>query len=150
MTDWIRLNPEQVSKEARQVKRQNGVEITLTLSPYDVPDAVRGAFDSSLKRFVIEFSYIAEEPWEKRVQDQFVALRIGKNSGRIYGIEIDVVAMQASVIGLKMQLPKIVNKAIDKELRTDGKKRHRQKNYEIAKSVISSERNDLFGELAAV
>jgi hypothetical protein len=147
MSEWISLNPEQVSRQMRQTRREDGIEISVALSPYEIPDAVRGVFDSTLKQFVVEFRYLAQEAWLPRRHDDYITLRVGKNSGRIYGIEIDVIAMKAKAVGLTMHLPKMVNRAIDKELRTVEGRARRETNYQLAKSAISDERDMLFGDL---
>lgn len=146
MSEWIKLDPGAFSARARQVKMQNGVEIALSLSPYDVPDAVRGNYDPKSGRFLVEFSYIEDEAWVKKQHDQNIELRVGRNSGRLYGIEIDIDSMKASQIALKIELPKIVGRAIDDELR-QANRQSRRENYQIAKSVISEEREPLFAQL---
>ena len=150
MSDWISLHPEQVSKEMRQTRRQDGVHISVSVSPYDVPDAVRGMFDRSIDRFLIEFRYLSQEEWSRRKHDDYISLRVGKNSERIYGIEIDVKGLQAKAVGLRVQLAKLVNRAIDDELADVPGSQPRQANYELAKSVISDRRESLFGDLVGV
>jgi hypothetical protein len=144
MSDWIRLDPDQVTKATTETRREGGVQITVALSPYDIPQAVRGRFDRDLGRYVVEFQYIAEEPWEKHTRDESIALRVGKNSGRIYGVEIDVERAKEQRVGLHFNISKIVNKALDEEVTT---KSPRSRNYELAKDVISTRRISLFGDL---
>jgi hypothetical protein len=146
MSDWIPLDPDKVSKATTETRREGGVQITVGLSPYDIPQAVRGRYDPASDRFVIEFSYISEEPLVAHAHDDVVVLHVGKNSGRIYGIDINVKAARSKNVGFRISLPKIVNRAIDNELVNQA----RTRNYEIAKDVISNRRKTLFGDLVEV
>jgi hypothetical protein len=84
MSEWIPLNVEQLSK------RQSQEGTTEVMSPYDVPEAVRGYYDQKSHHFVIEFRYIGDESWKRERGDSQITLRIGRHSGRLYGIEADV------------------------------------------------------------
>jgi hypothetical protein len=70
------------------------------MSPYDVPQALRGRYDKAAKRFVIEFRYLGDEDTRDESGGEHVVLRLGRNSGRIYGIVLDVDAMKASWVQL--------------------------------------------------
>lgn len=93
MSEWVRLNAEKLNMPKRQAVR--GADITVRMSPYDVPEAVRGYYDEELKRFVIEFRYIGDEPFRQKQKGEHITLRMGRHSGRLYGIEVDVGAMKA-------------------------------------------------------
>jgi hypothetical protein len=148
VSEWIKLDPQFFSARATQRKRQDGIQIAVSLSPYDIPDAVRGRFESRLGRFVIEFSYIEAEKWDLHPHREGLFLRVGKNSGRLYGIEVDVKQHHGQPIALTMRLPKLVSKAIDAELAQNRKADSRQENYELAKSVLSNEGHTLYSQLA--
>jgi 3-deoxy-D-manno-octulosonate 8-phosphate phosphatase KdsC-like HAD superfamily phosphatase len=146
MQDWMRLDPAGFNRTSK--KHVRGVQINVLLSPYDVPVAVRGYYDPALKRFVIEFKYIADEPTEKAIQDNIITLRIGQRSRRLMGIEVNGDAIQARAVGLHMFVAEAVNKAIDQfatGLRTSG----RQGSYRLAKDVITQQRDQLFQQLSA-
>lgn len=143
MSEWIKLDPRAFSAKARQTRRQGGIEIAVTLSPYDIPDAVRGQFDEHLSKFVIDFNYIEDEDWERHTSNEGIQLRVGKNSGRLYGIEVDVATLNAGQVALRLELPKLVGKAIEAEL-SATKLFSRKENYRLAKSVISNQREPLF------
>jgi hypothetical protein len=147
MSEWIKLDPEKFSSSGRENKRDKGVELSISLSPYDVPDAVRGFYDKRLQRFVIEFRYISSEDWELRLHRDHVNFRVGRNSGRLYGIEIDLREWQARHVELDMRLPKIVDRALEQELTTSLRGRRTEDNYRVAKDVIFDERRPLFAEL---
>lgn len=149
MSNWIRLDAQKFSNESTETKRQDGVKISVSLSPYDIPEAVRGMYDRALKRFVIEFKYLATEPWRRLAHEPTILLRVGENSGRLYGIEVDLASLDEVGVELQMRLPKMVNKAIDRESADQSWKALRARNYEIAKSVISTRRDELFEDLVA-
>src|SRR5437870_9940540 len=102
MSEWVKLDTTQLNPETHENIR--GVDITVVMSTYDVPEAVRGNYDESLKRFVIEFRYIGDEPYTCREQADNIALRIGKNSGRLYGIEVNVDAIRATAVSLRVKV----------------------------------------------
>ena len=89
------------------------IELGVFLSPFDIPKGVRGYYDDGRERFVIDFEYITGEP---RKRENFgpaeVTAIIGKKTNRILGFEIDVVALGAKSVSLRMHVPDQVHKAI--------------------------------------
>jgi len=124
--DWIQVDPSTLAKPTNETL--DGIEVTLMTSPYDIPEAFRGFYDRRLERFVIEFKYLAEEPTRRETPHKHVALRAGKNSGRIYGVEIDVE-------GMKAQWVQLVVTAISERARERHKPR-RPANYEVTKRLL--------------
>src|SRR5687767_6301690 len=108
MTDWVRIDPQALSVASTTREPGRGVELTITLSPYDIPDGVRGVYDEQRGRYVIEFSYIEDEPWDYGEQDKYVRLRIGKASRRLKGVELDVDKITADSVSVRMEVPKMV------------------------------------------
>ncbi len=51
---WIRVIP------GNYVALGDAIEVGILISPYDIPDGVRGGYDGDLKRFVVEFRYIGK------------------------------------------------------------------------------------------
>ena len=138
MNEWVRLDAEKLNTPQSQAIR--GVNITVRMSPYDVPEAVRGYYDEAQRRFVIEFRYIDDEPLQKKQEGAHITLRIGRHSGRLYGIEVDVDAMKSQAVDL--------NQAID-SLASLPRKRSRHENYEVAKKAIAEKKGEIFASLAA-
>jgi hypothetical protein len=100
MANWIRVDQDAVGQPAAQKLR--GVDVTVYFSPFDVPPAVRGNYDSTRKSFVIQFNYFsAEEELQPQKSGQIV-FKVGKRSRRLYEIEIDVDAIGAKTVGLKV------------------------------------------------
>jgi hypothetical protein len=147
MTDWVSLNAKTLALQKHRTIR--GVDITLVMSPYDIPEAVRGDYNKELQRFVIEFRYMSDEPWERSRCDNNIILRIGRNSGRLYGIEVDVHALAAQMINLRMDVAKAVTNAINR-LARQAERAQRRENYEVAKDAIEEKQNEIFESLATV
>lgn len=147
MSDWIPIDVDEVKTEPAD--KPSGVEINLFLSPYDVPEAVRGFFDDERDRFVIAFRYVGDEP--TRVEDstdKALTLRIGKRSGRLYEIEVDVNRFKAQSVTLNTFVPQQIENALDHLVnRRSG---HLRDNYSVAKEVLSGRRDQLFQDLAKV
>jgi hypothetical protein len=95
---WIEVDPGSVNPP--KTEKLDGVEVTVLMSPYDVPQALRGRYDETKKRFAIEFRYLGEEDTRDEVYGEHVVLQLGENSGRLYGIVLDVDAMKASWVQL--------------------------------------------------
>ncbi|MGQ0814841.1 MAG: hypothetical protein ACT4O1_10305 [Gemmatimonadota bacterium] len=145
---WIRVDPEEFERQAIG-RKGRGIEFTVFVSPYDVPEAIRGRYDERKKRFLIEFKYIQNEPWRLQPQDDHVALRLGENSGRLQGIEVDVVALKAAHI--KLDLINRVERTIERAASGHGiaaaQKRIPEDNYHIALDVIETKKDEIFAGL---
>lgn len=141
---WLKLDLSKFEKAERA--DVEGIAIQVFLSPYDVPEAVRGRYDARSKRFVIEFKYIADEERDSKDVDEFVSLGIGRNSERLQDISIDIRALKADVVSLRMHLPRLVESAIDR-FRSQSPLGAREGNYRIAKDVVASTKNDLLEAL---
>jgi len=144
MTDWLQLDPTKLNRP--RTRKVRGVQINVLLSPYDVPQAVRGNYDQSLQRFVIEFLYLGDEPWRRDLKDAVITLRIGKNSERLLGIEVNVHCIQAEAVELRMHVAQAVTKAIEHLASQHAGSRH-SGSYEVAKDAISETKDKLFKEL---
>lgn len=151
---WVRLDPKKLSTTRRRriptresPEAIEDVQVELSMSPYDVPVAFRGYYDESIERLVIEFRYIGQESWSREPSEEHFWVRIGDNSGRLHGIEIDVNALKAKVIRLQMQvLAEDTEEAIDHFMKHRTKP-SRWRNYRAAKDVISSHQADIFQSL---
>jgi hypothetical protein len=131
MSEWQLLDPNTLSSPQKREVR--GVQINVLISPYDVPQGIRGSFDRDLNRFVIEFKYMDGEPTRKEHADKYLAAFVGKSSGRLYRIEVDVVSLKASAVELRLEVPKLLSNAL-----ADLAQSHHQRkdNYDLAQRVI--------------
>lgn len=95
MSDWIKLDPRTAAESFEPQRRSlDGIQIELAVSPYDVPDAVRGYINKDENNFVIEFRYLDDEAWKVTQLDSSIALRLGTHTERLYGLEIDLARLR--------------------------------------------------------
>ncbi len=137
--EWIEVDPNTLDLSLDD-DYSDGVHISVFVSPYDVPEAVRGCFDEDLNRFVIQFRYLDSEPWKRHAENEFVSLRIGKHSQRLHAIEVDLERAEAAYVRLAVtaidhQAIKAANQA--------------SKNYRIVKELIGRLTAQIFPETAA-
>lgn len=114
MTTWLPIDK---NINPMQEKEIGGVTVRVSLSPYDVPLAVRGGFDKERDRFVIAFKYLLDEEIEVKAleNEEHVSIGVGKESNLLREILIDVNAIKAETVRLDLQVvKKEVEDAIDK------------------------------------
>lgn len=89
-------NPSRINIEQRTVNKAadqtlHDVTVKVMLSLFDVPHSVDTKFDKEARIFRLIFDYIGdEEPSIKKQGDPAVSLLVGKNSGRLYEIDIAI------------------------------------------------------------
>lgn len=93
--EWVTVSQQLINKpESKTVK---GVKIQFMLPPSDVPSATRAWIDDTDgARGVIriEFKYLASpEPQKTLAENDGLRFVVGKNSGRIYQMMLDVVSV---------------------------------------------------------
>jgi len=115
-----------------------GVELDVSVSPYDVPTAVHGDFDEEENQFVITFDYIGTEERTQRAGEEPVQMEIGRYSGRIYRIIVDVNALGAEAVGLNLRK---VNEAIEGYERELTSADH--DNFRVARDILEEEGKEL-------
>ena len=144
MSHWLPLKISEDAVELESVTR-DGVHITLVMSPFDIPEAVRGSYDDESGLFSIEFRYpVMEKKTTRAAGAEHVTLVVGKNSERLYRIEIDVRSLGANQVTLQTIVPHQVQKAIEDfapqaELRRD--------NLKLLDSLLESRREDVYRDL---
>ena len=143
MNAWLKLDPQRLEKHEKRASSKDEVHIEVRMSPYDIPDAMRGDYDHGLDRFVIEFRYIGDEPWQHLDVAEHVVARVGKHSGRIYGLEVNVKALKAKSVGFALLpaisagMDRLVSKSANKGIMSDR--------YEVAKRAIQEAEGLLLG-----
>lgn len=72
------------------------------MSPFDVPQRVSGRYDDKQGRFVIDFSYLVDDEPKEEVEpdNEHFSLLIGKRSGCLYRVAIDVDEIGADVVSV--------------------------------------------------
>jgi hypothetical protein len=150
MAEWLRLKEVPPNPGPVLV---NGVVFDVIVSPYDIPEAVRG-FKTPNERFRIEFRYIdGNEPSgpERSLGEHVVAFE-GRHTGRLLALEADVVAMGAQTVGvsitpvqerLRQQLDSAWN-AVAAAHRSSAEKSV----FENARKALRTRETDLLNQLA--
>jgi len=141
---WIPIENDEINQPKAEDIR--GVELHVFLSPYDVPQGIRGFYDDDKDRFIVELKYLTDEKLveeqSEESPEQHVSLLVGKNSGRLYKILIDVRTLEADSVELIVY--EMVNEAIT-QLKSG--KPNREKYFNAIDDVFSNKMPELLGDL---
>lgn len=100
--EWIDVSNEVDALNSGLKDEVNGVQFTVYASPSHLPHAIRGYHDDTTQHFIIDFSY--DDPRSEDLiegpRDEHVLLRMGKDSGRLYEIEVDVDGLHADALSV--------------------------------------------------
>jgi hypothetical protein len=144
MSEWISLDSDELNPERQENIR--GVEVSVFYAPYDVPIAVRGYYDNNLKRFVIEFQYTEPEQYKVKRDVEHIYVRVGKESQRLYGFEIDVDALNVNEVSLRVAYREL--KAALNNLIREPLSPRRKGNYQVISDALTANRDKVFSALA--
>ncbi len=147
MNTWLPVQEREFDKS--NSKTHDGITIQVSLSPYDIPEAVRGFREANTPWFVIEFRYISSEPTRTQELDQNLALILGRHSGRLFAIRMNVEALKAQKVKLDIKMSEVAAGALDKFPGILGQRQHRPFSSRLAsglKGVIEKNRLSLFSE----
>lgn len=138
MPNPIKINLRQFMKSEHQ--NVGDVTIEVTTSPYDIPEAVEPSLSEDKKRFCLQFKYIGgDEPTNEQINNH-VLLRIGKESGRLYALEIDLQGMieaetQSTLLQKASNAVRAMRKAVSP--------RRTSQNYGIIEDLLARRGPDL-------
>jgi hypothetical protein len=144
MPKHIELNRETFDPPRRESIR--GVEVEVSLSPYDVPDAVSSRFDAKYGKLIVRFAYAASEPLKNVRLWEHVVLVIGSRTLRLHGVEFDLFSFKEAHVGEAVSAERLaheIGQAIDALSRTPGTEL-RAGNYRLAREVINTLQDCLF------
>jgi hypothetical protein len=130
---WITVT-ESLPLEKRSLE---GVKVDVLVSPYDVPEGVRGALSEDGKKFVIEFKYISQEDTVERQQDNNAKLRVGRSSGRLYALELDTSKFDPGNVRLRVEVAEALKNVL-RHLVKQPVSPLRASNYKVAKQVVEN------------
>lgn len=148
MSKWIPVTPSDVN--AQKSTLEGGVKIEIHVSPYDMPQAVRGNYDREKRRFVITFKYMTpEEKTTSLPEDNGISLCVGARTHRVQSIEVDVDSLGVSTVQLAVEKAADMVKRQINTLLTGGHSRYGQ-NAVAAKKVIERKRAEIFSDLTAL
>jgi hypothetical protein len=141
MGEWIPI--ELKGKQLAKLEKKEDFRVRVLVSPYDVPEALRSQYDETRKRFIIEFRYVGDEEWKHVPYDPNVTLRVGVNSQRLYGIELNVESLTAKEVRLDIEVRKEVKNALN-HLADNPPSSSSASNYELAKTAVYDSDDELF------
>ncbi|MDR3724227.1 MAG: hypothetical protein P4K83_07035 [Terracidiphilus sp.] len=151
-TPWIKVSV--VPKVLKEEHSARGVLVSYHVAPHDVPKAVRGGYDKSTDHFVIELRYLDCESFKSQKLDEYVTLRLGENSKRLLGIELNIKKFGVSRVGFMIDSESLKERAIEK---LDNAVREFEKHnspggvqYGTAFQVVKNEQDKLMTESALV
>jgi len=140
-TEWLQVDTQDLNKEVTKTIRD--VRVKVSLSPYDVPQMVRGFRETDSDFFVIELKYLTDEPIKAvQAKNAPIELGVGVNSGRIYRIKVDVVKLGCTAVGLEF-VERDVLGAIE-GLGASPPFNRLPERYKLTRDVISSYGDRLF------
>ncbi|MBW3538999.1 MAG: hypothetical protein KY476_01900 [Planctomycetes bacterium] len=156
MATWVKVDQERLNQPRQE--EIAGVTVTVYFSPYDVPELVGGDYEEARSRFVVRFRYPGgPEPRRFEDQDGHVRLGIGRTTGRLHELEIDVAALKAKAVQLKVN---IANAAFEEAEAAIRRLRERPTsttpspasipNYLAASGALAQQRDEVFGNLAGL
>ncbi len=144
---WLALDTSQLYKPKH--KSLNGVKVNLFLPPSLIPNAIRGEFDITINKFVIEFRYMAPLSLDSiqtvSSDDQVVTLHFDRASSRVQKILIDVNIANAKHIHLNLAA-QVTNSIKSAEKKVDEiDEKWLKEGIEVATAAMNLKKNDLFG-----
>ena len=140
---WIRVKP------AKYVVLGDSIEAGVLISPYDIPNGVRGGYDDDLNRFVVEFRYMVNEEYRSIDADNGTWIRLGKHSSRIVGVEVDVdrLGFAVAVEDRNVAAYAAIDRAMQNVEEIENAKARRRENYVVARRVLEDKQGAIFGNV---
>ncbi|MEO6066970.1 MAG: hypothetical protein ABIQ41_03175 [Gemmatimonadales bacterium] len=132
---WIDLKATEFDREPGQ--NEAGSAFRVYVSPYDMPDAIRGRYETNPARLHIDFRYISEEPSTTQDLEPGVTVSYGKNSGRVHQIVIAIDALKRPHVA--MFLHGVLEQLMKKSVEGGGPRN----NFEIATRVVQAHETEL-------
>lgn len=106
--DWQQVDTNSLNRPRPTQIR--GVNVIVYFGQEDMPVGIRGGYDATRKKFVIEFKYDAsEEPKKLLAFQPHVSLTVGQTSERLYEVELDVDKMDVQVVRLLTDVDTVLN-----------------------------------------
>lgn len=152
MSEWLRLRN---IPSSSQVPPSPGVLFDVVVSPYDVPEAVRG-FKTPSGRFRIEFRYIdgPEPAGAPMPLDDHVSVFEGRHTRRLLALEVNLQALGAKSVGVSIstaspheQLKSELQRALEQLVKQHSSPTDR-KALESTREALKSRESELLNQLA--
>lgn len=153
MPEWLRLKNLSASLPPPSVP---GMILDVVVSPYDVPEAVRG-IKTADGRFRVEFRYIdgPEPASSPQTLDNHVVAFEGRYSKRLLALEVDVDAIGVQAVGLSIsthdqvaeRLRQRIDSALNAVVARHTEPRDKQM-FETTKAALKTRESDLLNQMA--
>ncbi len=134
---YVWVNPERLQSAVGEAERFDGLELTIELSPYDLPQGIVGSYNEATGEFTITFEYIDDEPETRVSECEGIEIFAGIHSNKILRIAIHVDQPPHAGTAV-IQLQTRVLGAIDRISQQKG-----QRNHEVAKRLLEDRFEDL-------
>lgn len=153
MSEWLRLKN---IPSSTQAPPSAGVLFDVVVSPYDVPEAVRG-FKTPHGHFRIEFRYIdGPEPANRPVRlDDHVSVFEGRHTRRLLALEVNLQALGAKSVGVSIstatshdQLKSQLRRALEQLVKQHPLPADR-KALESTREALKSRESELLNQLVS-
>jgi hypothetical protein len=142
LSDWLYLSLNMGEFEVSQTT-EGGVSVSTSPSPYDVPEAARTNIDKNHNRLSIEFQYIGKEPVMVKPEQAGISFRLGKNSGRLYGIDLELNKINATEVNA---ITGLITQTLS-GLADTCNRPARSNNYSMVMRAVNSEKDTLLASL---
>ena len=118
--------------EAQEVNDNvGGVEISISLSVFDIPKSLTVNTDEEQGKMKITFNYIDNEKAIEQKRNDKINIFVGENSGKLMGFLINYGGKNPKRIAIE------INEFVENEL-TNLKRENQRLNYGLIKELVSS------------
>lgn len=147
MNSWLKLDERSLNEPT--VKSKSGVRLEVSLSPFDIPEAVRGFREAETGWFCIQFRYPDSEECVSRKVSETMIVEEGKGSGRIQAIRVNVKGLDVGQVRLDLSIK--VNRELNEGLSKFFKTRtstFASRQHGLTKRILNEKGRDLIDSLS--
>jgi hypothetical protein len=146
MSAWIAIDNRSVDVINKKIRE--GVTVEASVSPYDIPSAVRGYMRVEDGWFVIEYKYLSDEPVIKLHEDAKIRIYIGINSGRLIQLHLNAIILEEDKDQMqrKYGIERIAKDAI-KYFNELDRNIFNTMRMNVSQNVIELKKDEIFAEI---
>lgn len=137
MSEWKKIKISSGHAE----EQSSGVSSNRLISPFDVPIHMRVKYSKKSEKIIIELRYISEEPTKSVGKSKSLNLIVGKNSGRCYGIEVNVHSYDIGSTSLSAFVKSVLERELS-GVKTD--KKDKKSNFKLARKAFQEAQSEVF------
>jgi hypothetical protein len=147
MGDWKPLNISHF--QVPHNRDIGGVATDVIPSPFDIPTAVRSECNPNTHLYGIFFRYLSDpdEPVQKQAVEPDVTLSVGKETGRVLGIQIKCPPSHASIEPVAAKAAETLDRLVTNHTRVwhwKAGSKLRPENLRVAREVVADLDKGLF------